>query len=425
MATIAECLPFEIGAPGRDSQSGPGPRTECAVRSLEIGGRFAETSAGELADWCRVFDRDAAAPIFADPNLVLLEASAAFEQHQRRAMLFHCRQGGEPRAAAALLPKELRIPRAGWIGQSSPLRGYVVAGKQCLVAAPEFENGDAARYEPALTELLCAAANSLRPSRSDFVLFEDLEPAGPLWDALRQLDRRRFRVVAPNGFQERLRIRLPRSAGEYWSQFTSKTRSTFRRKLKKLGQVSVERIASPQQVPEFLQAAHEISRNTWQSERLGLRVRNDDAERRLFGMLAEKGAVRSYLLRKDGRPVAFLIGNQYRGYFNYEEVGFDRDFAEQSPGQVLLVQVLEDLFEHDPPEWFDFGGGDAAYKRQFANHRSTSGNVWVVPRTLRLELILGYLATCRRADRAARTMLAKTGLLTRLRQMVRRKTVAD
>jgi hypothetical protein len=400
-------------------------RPEFSVRSTVIDETFATGSPCEFQEWFSVLESDPQAGIFHHPYLVRQEALAARVRTRRDPLLLTGCQGGEAAAIAALLPKDLSARNLGARGFSHILRGYVVAGKRPLVA--KSSSGRAKEWDPRadLRTLLCAAGAHLRASRASFLLLEDLEPAGPLWDALQELGRREFRVIAPHGFQERLRIRFPESPDAYWSQFSSKTRSTFRRKTRKIGAITFERITRADQVADFLEAAHAISRNSWQTERLGLRVHNDEVERRQLETLAEKGALRSYLLRKEGCPAAFLVGNQFRGYFNYEEVGYDRNLAQDSPGQVLLVQAIDDLLEHDSPAWLDFGGGDADYKRLFANHRSSSGNVLLVPRSLPLDGLFAYAALCRRTGAIARRIAGRMGLTTRFRQMIRRGRSSD
>jgi len=76
---------------------------------------------------------------------------------------------------------------------------------------------------------------------------------------------------------------------------------------------------------------------------------------------------------------------------------------------------------HDPPQTFDFGGGDAEYKRQFANHESRSGTVWLVPPTWRAGLTLTYLKGCRQLKAAARAIVHACGLATKARQWIRRR----
>src|SRR5207249_4733299 len=112
-----------------------------------------------------------------------------------------------------------------------------------------------------------------------------------------------------------------------------------------------------EQVDEFLDQAHRVSRQSWQAKRLGVRIRNTPEERAYYEFLASQGALRSYVLEHRGRPVAFEFGIQWNGRFVFEETGYDAAFAGHSPGTVLLFRILEDLIARDTPELLDFGYG--------------------------------------------------------------------
>jgi CelD/BcsL family acetyltransferase involved in cellulose biosynthesis len=268
-------------------------------------------------------------------------------------------------------------------------------------------------------ELLQLALQHVAESEAGFLLIEDLDEASPLSAAMSQSLPAGWLTFRHAGVQPRRRIRLPETPEQYWSKFSSKTRSTFRRKLKKFGQTRLDRITNIEQVPAFLEAAHRISVQTWQSRQLGLRVRNDDAERAQLTTLARLGLLRCYLWHVDGEPVAFTIGNQGHGCFHYEEVGYLTAHARNSPGQMMLLQMIDDLILHDRPEWFDFGGGDADYKQLFATHESRSGTVWLFPPTLCNRLTVAYLRGCHGLRRALRRGIGELGLASRFRQRVR------
>lgn len=386
-------------------------RTEAqTVTVAEIDDSVIRHVAAEYWQWLDLFQRDRMADIALHPEAVILEAIEAYAGTKTKSLLFKQQEDGKFSAAAALVPKTLRPRSVAGLGLLPPLHGYRLAGKQIV-----------GRHDKAaMAALMTGVAAHVRDANANFLLVEDLEQGSTLHEQLNELVADGFRLFSPTGFQERLRIRLPDDPNQYWGRFSSKSRNTFRRKIKKLGDVRFERITQPEQVADFLSRAHKISRNTWQSERLGLRVQNDGAELRQFVFQASQGAFRSYLLLRGEESIAFLIGNQLNGRFHYEEVGYDSDFARLSPGQVLLLKALEDLFEHDTPEWFDFGGGDAEYKRLFANHVSRSGHVWVVPRSWLMDAVLCYLRACRRGDKILRAFLTRTGLITDFRQFVRR-----
>ena len=122
---------------------------------------------------------------------------------------------------------------------------------------------------------------------------------------------------------------------------------------------------------------------------------------------------------KGDQPVAFKIGSQHRGVYRDREFGFDMDFASYSPGEALLLMILEDLTEHDSPHTYDFGEGDAEYKRRFSNEITKSGSVLLFPPTARNKVRLKFFNLSRNLDQFARKCLKASGIYTTLRQIAR------
>lgn len=169
-------------------------------------------------------------------------------------------------------------------------------------------------------------------------------------------------------------LQLDESFEAYLKSMSAKARANIRRTSRQLskaadGNVNLRRVTTIDDVPEFLEGAVKVSRRSWQHKVLGERVRADESGRRSLEDLASRGVLRCYLLECRGAPCAFVIGYQYCGVYQYAEIGFDEDFAEYSPGTVLLFHIIEDLHEHNPPTTFNFGVGDSTYKRRFGNCR--------------------------------------------------------
>ena len=354
--------------------------------------------------WCELFERDPHSRLSQHPDLL-------FAELKDNAVLCSATQAGRVIALGILAPKVLSVRQAGGFGLRTSLRGYRLVGHRMLGTADET-----------LTRrMLDACVKFVGGHHATFLLIEDIERCDPLFTAAESLRPDGVGLFSPTGIQERLKIEFPSPPTDYWTKFSSKTRNTFKRKQKKIGSTRLVRVSQPTQIAEFLEAAHTISQRTWQSDKLGLRIHNNDAELRFFTTLATQQVLRSYLLFVDDKPAAFMIGTQHKGVFNYEEVGYDRDFADRSPGQVLLLQVLDDLLSDDPPRLFDFGGGAADYKQLFATTASTSGTLWLVPPGVRPQLWLAYLRSCRLLDRTARSLAKRLGATTLLRQLIRGK----
>jgi CelD/BcsL family acetyltransferase involved in cellulose biosynthesis len=225
--------------------------------------------------------------------------------------------------------------------------------------------------------------------------------------------------------QVRLKIQLPPTFEEYWGKFSGKTRGTYRRQEKKIGEFRILYCTSLDQIADFLRDANRISVKTWQTDQFGLRIKNNDIELAQYAFLANQGALRCYLMYVGEKPVTFVVGMQFRGVFRYDEVGFDREYHAFGPGKILLIKILEDLYARNTPQWFDFGMGDADYKRQFSNHESTAGNVWIVPPGIGGTCLVSFLNGSRKVRQLGRQAIKSLGWYTRMRQKSRLGAAVD
>lgn len=366
-----------------------------------------------IDEWERLFYLDPEAKGFQHPRYVTSEVQGL--PQQLPTLLVAEFEQNDLQQLAILLPKVVTTNKLTGLKLGWRVAGYRLAGNRVLTRSPSRA------ISPAL---LAEIKQQVERHGGSFLLLEDLDRRDPLHAGLKltakdKAVRLTTHVICPTGFQPRQRIVLPAIPTEYWSKFSSKTRSTFRRKLKKFGENRLERITRREELPAFLEAAHQISKQTWQTRQFGLRVRNDQRELAELGALADLGFLRCYLWRVDGLPAAFLIGNQAQGTYHYEEVGYMTHLAKFSPGQMLLLQVLDDLLAHDTPLRFDFGGGDAEYKQLFANDTSESGTVWWICPSLKGRATFGFIGACGFAKRAVRSLVRSAGLATKVRQWIR------
>ena len=91
--------------------------------------------------------------------------------------------------------------------------------------------------------------------------------------------------------------------------------------------------------------------------------------------LAAHGWVRAYVLFVEEKPVASVLGYQYRNTYYYESPAYDSDWQDHSPGTVLLYHTIKNLLEIDPPERFDFGAGYGQYKQVFGTREENRGAI--------------------------------------------------
>lgn len=171
----------------------------------------------------------------------------------------------------------------------------------------------------------------------------------------------------------------------YLSRFNAKQRNDLQRKQRVMAQalgaeVTVRRLTTPDDV----QAAYaDLSQVATRARQRTGRALPDQP--RLVDA-AQRGLLRAYVLHAGASALAYVIGYQGQNVFHYSDVAFSDDAARLSPGTVLLYHVIRDVCEHRPASWFNFGLGEAEYKRRFCNVKSEDATVYVMRRTLRNHL---------------------------------------
>mgnify|MGYP003631952095 CR=1 FL=1 len=156
----------------------------------------------------------------------------------------------------------------------------------------------------------------------------------------------------------------------YMAGFSAKSRSTLRRKLKKLaersgGTLDVRACRTAEEVEAFHRHARTVSAKSYQ-ERL-LNAGLPDGEEALAEMRdrARRDAIRGWLLFLDDEPISYLYAPAEGETLIYAYLGYDPAYAEYSPGTVLQLEAMRDLMEQGRFRLFDFTEGEGQHKRQF------------------------------------------------------------
>lgn len=211
---------------------------------------------------------------------------------------------------------------------------------------------------------------------------------------------------------------------DYQSKFSSKTRSTINRKLRKYGEhcggsIPWKAYKAPAEMREFFQLAREVSTKTYQERLLDAGV--PDSEKFVSEMesLAGENRVRAYILFDGPRPVAYLYCPVENGVLIYAYLGYDPEYMTMSVGTVLQWLAVKQLFEESCFKFFDFTEGQSEHKRLFATDETQCANVIFLKRTLRNKaLIYSHLWTGR-LSKWLGDSLTKLGVKTRIKQFIR------
>jgi CelD/BcsL family acetyltransferase involved in cellulose biosynthesis len=251
-------------------------------------------------------------------------------------------------------------------------------------------------------------------------------PSIPVSGVLPRLSRQGALIRYVTAQYRRFFVDLRRTHAEWMESFSAKTRSTFRRKVKRFGEhfggrVELRAFVTPGQIREFFPLARAVSASTYQ-ERL-LRQGLPDAPAYLEELVtrAAHDGVRGYLLVGGGETLAYLCCHVEDGVVEYTHVGYDPAFAALSPGTVLLLGALEMLFAERRFAAFDFTEGEGPHKELFADSAVACADVLLLPanRVGALGAGLAHYATAS-VSRAAVSLVETLGIKRRLKRLLRR-----
>jgi SAM-dependent methyltransferase len=213
-----------------------------------------------------------------------------------------------------------------------------------------------------------ANSRSSKPPVLKPVTYRQMRDNGALRNTL-SFDQGTIRYVPYRG--KRYFIDLSsRSFDTYFKKFSTKTKNTLRRKVRRFrefsgGTIDLRAYASSEEIIEFRQHAIAVSLLTYQ-RRIGMAFPEDEEFERLIIEEAKEGRVRGFVLMHDNRPVAYAFCRVHADIITYAILGHDPTFGRYSPGTVLLLLVIERSFLEDKIRIFDFGGMELDYKLFFS-----------------------------------------------------------
>lgn len=151
-------------------------------------------------------------------------------------------------------------------------------------------------------------------------------------------------------------LKLPTNWDEYLSSLNSKSRHELRRKLRRASIMQINHYTT-----DDLYILFELMANSSRAKKLFL----SEEIKKFFSALAlrfeEKGWLRFKVGIINKQPAAVIFAFQYNKKIYLYNSGFDHNFAQFSPGIVLIANDLKDAIAHRITE-YDFLRGAEDYK---------------------------------------------------------------
>ena len=212
---------------------------------------------------------------------------------------------------------------------------------------------------------------------------------------------------------------------EYLKKFSSKTRSTLLRKVRKFEQVSGGTIdwrsyQLPDEMDEFFQIAGPLSARTYQARLLDSGLPESSEFLAEAKRLAAAGQIRAFSLYLREKPIAYVFCFWRNGIVTYDYVGYDKEAATHSPGVVLQYHILQRLFEEKECRIFDFTEGAGAHKMLFGTSSQRCAKSYVMRFSVKNRVALMSHQCLNSTVESIGVLLDRFGLKARIRSMIRK-----
>jgi hypothetical protein len=169
----------------------------------------------------------------------------------------------------------------------------------------------------------------------------------------------------------------------YWTGLSRNRRKKLQKGLKELGkQGGVEFVAcSAADQASLIQAFEtslQIELASWKGEQCSS-ILNHPQVAKYFrsnaAHFADCGLLRVYLLKVEGRPIAFDFGFIANGVYTAHKVSYLNEFAACSPGQLLTIKMIEHFYHTGDARAIDFLGPLAGASEPWANSQYPVGKL--------------------------------------------------
>jgi CelD/BcsL family acetyltransferase involved in cellulose biosynthesis len=180
-------------------------------------------------------------------------------------------------------------------------------------------------------------------------------------------------------------IQLSGSSWEsYLATLSAEHRYNYHRRLKRLERefaVELHQARTPAECRESVDLVIALHNRRWR-DRGGSDAFHTSAliefHREFSHVALDRGWLRLYVLRLDGKPAASFYGFLYRRVFYFYQSGFDAAYAKHSAGLVTMGLAIKSAFEEGAEE-FDLLHGNEAYKSHWSHESRKLSRLEVYP----------------------------------------------
>jgi hypothetical protein len=370
-------------------------------------------------EWSKLRLASGSATRFNDPERVVRRIVFTAKSEDPRARATYVLLARQAESKAVLIGNIQKV--------AAPGRPRVMSNVAPTITTLEVpKTGIVVHQGPELSDLCSKIVQSfLARGVADHLCIRNLGVDHPAFDTLRQWRR----LGAYGSIEPKIRwwaSLLDPDTGERIDKHSGKTRANLRKLDRRLvkafdGDVELECITRPVQVEDFLRDATGIIRSTYQAS-LGIGLKDTDRDRVFLREMAEAGKLRGYVMRGKGVPVAHVVGDRWGTAFTLWGTSFLPEHRKLAPGIVTLRRVMDSLATEGVAK-FDFGWGEAEYKKKLGDHYTDEADISLYPKRLLPTLTFMAHRTFQSAKAQTERIIDRYGVRDRLKRVWRKPLV--
>ena len=268
--------------------------------------------------------------------------------------------------------------------------------------------------------------NFLAKNEADFAYFKFIKQDAPIFQLAMRMPSFLCRDYHPF-INPHWAICMPDCFDDFIARFSPTKRKKMRRQNNLINRrfkdnVVVKCFRAKDDLETAFRDLETIASRTYQR---GLMVGYDDSAQthKEFIFAAERHWLRIYILYLNGVPAAYTTGYVYGKTYVGLAQGYDPAFKDYSPGIFTVLREIESLCCEGSIEIYDFGYGDAFYKRQFSEKKWNDAEVYVFAPTLKgvqLNFMRSLIAI---VDKSIKIVLSHVNMLDWVKKRWRQKMI--
>ena len=175
-------------------------------------------------------------------------------------------------------------------------------------------------------------------------------------------------------------------------------------------------------IEQFCRDADAVGALTYQ-RKLGAGFSDVGESREYCRLLANRGALRGYILYLEGKPAAYWMASTHRDVLFLHSTGYDPQFRKYEVGTILFLSLIRDACGTVLRK-IDFGLGTADYKERFGDEMWLEQDYYLFRNHPRGWLFNFLISGGQFADRFARALISQSGPIGRIKKWWRQRLVA-